>query len=153
MYSTKYNYTDYNGNSYIAFKRKTASSVQYKYTKNIGNATCKIYLEFSIDNATGKWIHINLAGWELSNGFKTGETVFYNALSSGIHEILYLYVNIVGPQRTSETDENIYTTYKYLHDNRNNCQAADRQDVEGSKIINWQTYTVQEPSYLSTIYS
>ena len=153
MYSIKYNYTDYNGNSYIAFKRKTASSVQYKYTKNIGNATCKIYLEFSIDNATGKWIHINLAGWELSNGFKTGETVFYNALSSGIHEILYLYVNIVGPQRTSETDENIYTTYKYLHDNRNNCQAADRQDVEGSKIINWQTYTVQEPSYLSTIYS
>ena len=153
MYSIKYNYTDYNGNSYIAFKRKTASGVQYTYTKNIGNATCKIYLDFSIDNATGKWIHINSAIWELSNGPKVGGGAFYNAVSSGIHEILYLYANIAAPQRTSETDENIYTTYKYLHDNRNKYQASDRQDVEGSKIINWQTYTVQEPSYLSTIYS
>lgn len=152
MYSIKYNYTDYNGNSYIAFKRKTASSLQYTYTKNIGDATCKIYLDFSIDNATGKWIHINTATWEIRNGFKVGGGAFYNKVSSGIHEILYLYANIV-ESRTSVTDENTYTTYKYLHDNRNIYQAADRQDVEGSKIINWQTYTVQEPSYLSTIYS
>lgn len=150
MYSIKYNYTDYNGNSYIAFKRRTASSVQYTYTKNIGNATCKIYLDFSIDNATGKWIHINTATWELSNGFKVGGGAFYTPEMTGIHEILYLYANIA---RYVTTDEFIYTTYKYLHDNRNIYQAADRQDVEGSKIINWETYTIQEPSYLSTIYS
>lgn len=151
MSSIKYNYTDYNGNSYVAFKRKTAS-LQYTYTTNIGNATCKIYLDFSIDNATGKWIHINTAIWELGNGYKVGGGGFYNAVSSGIHEILYLYANIAN-ERTDETDANIYTTYKYLHENRNLYQAADRQDVEGSKIINWQTYTIQEPDYLRTICS
>ena len=147
MYSIKYNYTDYNGNSYIAFKRKTASREQYTYTKNIGNATCKIYLDFSIDNATGKWIHINSVIWELSNGSKVGGGVFYKDEMTGIHEILYLYANIA---RYVTSDDYIYTTYKYLHDNRNDYQAADRQDVEGSKIINWQTIYSQFGAYQDT---